>query len=287
MTGMSTVDHRCRRIAGTHARVLPRTRMAGDLAVAAKVLVVESKEVPGDRVRNLAVVSAVGLDEALRARAYPGRGVLMVRTVSGTRCLAYFLTGRSSASLQRELVVAAGGDVEVRDRRARRTPDELRHYTAVARRGDVIVVGNGSQVLPLAEDLAEGSEPLTAFARFDFEPDEPIFTPRIWIVTTVNETGPSVVGYAVRSGRPSSGADRVAWAASELAAGEGILMSTYDGTASRVSTARAPLDITTAAATPNELLGELWAALDPELRVAALAFDPSALPTEVEIAGRE
>ncbi len=189
----------------------------------------------------------------------------MVRTLTGSRCLAYFLTGRSSASLQRELVVAAGGDVEVQDRSAGGTPDELRHYTAVARRGDVIVVGNGTQVLPLAEDLAGGSEPLTAFARFDVEPDEPIFTPRIWIATTVNQNGPSVLGYAVRSGRPSMGTDRVAWVAGELAAGEGILMTTYDGTATRVSTARAPLDITTAAATPNELLGELWAALDPEL----------------------
>ncbi len=237
--------------------------------------------------RSLAAMSAVRLDEALRARAYPGRGVLMVRTVTGGRCLAYFLTGRSSASLQRELVVAVGGDVEVRDRRTGRTPDELRHYTAVARRGDVIVVGNGGQVLPLAEDLAEGSEPLEAFARFGFEPDEPIFTPRIWIATTVTGTGPSVLGYAVRSGRPSNGADRVAWAAGELAAGEGILMTTYDGTATRVSTARAPLDVTTAAATPKELLGELWAALDPELRVAALAFDPNALPTDVEIVGHE
>lgn len=227
------------------------------------------------------------LDEALRARAYPGRGVLMVRTVTGGRCLAYFLTGRSSASLQRKLVVAVDGDVEVRDRRAGRAPDELRHYTAVARRGDVIVIGNGTQVLPLAEDLADGSEPLTAFARFAYEPDEPIFTPRIWIATTVTEAGPCVLGYAIRSGRPSNGADRVAWAAGELAAGEGILMSTYDGTATRVSTARAPLDVTTAAATPKELLEELWAALDRELRVAALAFDPSALPTDVEIIGRE
>jgi len=106
-------------------------------------------------------------------------------------------------------------------------------------------------------------------------------------VTTVTETGSPVLGYVVRSGRPSKGADRVAWASGELAAGEGILMTTYDGTATRITAARAPLDITTAAATPNELFGELWAALDPELPDAALAFDPNALPTDVEIVGRD
>jgi hypothetical protein len=156
-------------------------------------------------------MSAVGLDEVLRARGYPGRGVLIARTITGNRCLAYFLTGRSSASLQRELAVGVTGDVEVRDLQTQRERDELRHYAAVA---------------------------------------------------------------------------RVAWTASGLAAGEGVLMTTDDSTANHVSAARTPVDVTIAAETADELLGELWAALDPELRVAAVAFDPATFPADIQIVGR-
>jgi hypothetical protein len=129
--------------------------------------------------------------------------------------------------------------------------------------------------------------PLTAFARFDFDPGESICTPRIWIAPTVTENRLGRAGVCSPQWRPIKGRGPGGVGVSELAAGEGILMTTYDGTATRITAARAPLDITTAAATPNELFGELWAALDPELPDAALAFDPNALPTDVEIVGRD
>lgn len=139
----------------------------------------------------------------------------------------------------------------------------------------------------MAEALAAGVEPLAAFSKHDYEPDEPIFTPRVWISTGIAEDGPCLFGCAIRAGRPSAGTDRVTWTPGALAAGEGLLMSTYDGSVDSVSTARAPVEFTTKATSPSELLHEIWNALDRELRVAAMAFDPAAFSSEVHILGRD
>lgn len=59
--------------------------------------------------------------------------------------------------------------------------DALRHYVALARRGAWWVLGNGDQVVPIADDLAGGADLATAWGRHTFEPDPPIYTPRIWL----------------------------------------------------------------------------------------------------------
>jgi IMP cyclohydrolase len=214
------------------------------------------------------------VSELLQSRPYPGRGVLAARTAAGKRCLVYFLTGRSPASREREIVVLDDGDVAVRSTGGGQPADALRHYVAAARRGQVIVVGNGSQVVPVAEALAAGAAPLDAWAEHSYEPDQPIFTPRIWVTTTTQPGGPCLIGYATRSGRAGGDADRVIWAPGELAPGDGTVMSTYDGSAASVRTARLPQDVRTGAGSVDELLAEVWFALDPDLRVAAMAVDP-------------
>jgi IMP cyclohydrolase len=221
--------------------------------------------------------------ELLHARPYPGRGVLAARTAGGQRCIVYFLTGRSPASRQREIVVLPDGDVAVRSTAGGQPTDALRHYVAAARRERVVVVGNGSQVSLRAEALAAGTGPLDAWTEHSYEPDEPIFTPRVWVTTTTEFGGSSLIGYASRSQRAEGDADRVIWAPGEIAPGDGTLMSTYDGSAERVRTARLPEDVHTGAGSVSELLAEVWAALDPDLRVAALALDPEDFTGTLEL----
>jgi IMP cyclohydrolase len=223
------------------------------------------------------------VSEILQSRPYPGRGVLAARTATGERCLVYFLTGRSPASREREIVVLADGDVAVRSTGDGQPADALRHYVAAAQRDGVVVVGNGSQVVPLAEALARGADPLDAWSAHSYEPDEPIYTPRIWASTTTDPDGPVLLGYATRSARAAGDVDRVIWAPGRLAAGDGTLMSTYDGSAANVRTARVPEDVSTAAASLDELLTEVWSALDPDLRVAALALSPDDFADTLQI----
>lgn len=219
-------------------------------------------------------MTALGLAEILAGRAYPGRGVLGFRTASGDLCLGYFLTGRSEASRDRELTTEPGGDVVVRGRGSDASTDVLRHYAAVARRGETLVIGNGDQVVPLSESLAAGVEPLAAFSAYQFEPDPPIFTPRIWLVTRTTDRPELLFGAAVRNARGTDEADHVAWAVAGLQPGDGVLLTTYEGTAAEVTTSRAPVDFAFSADGPQSLLDGLWDLLDPALRVAALVLDP-------------
>lgn len=210
------------------------------------------------------------LASVLADRPYPGRGVLLARADDGALGVVYFLTGRSEGSRRRALAVRAGGDVAVEDTSAG-PHDALRHYVAVARRGTWLVVGNGDQVVPLAESLSSGESVAQAWGAHTFEPDPPICTTRIWVALDAASPADGVVGAAKRSGRGDDSTDHLAWTAGHVAPGTGVLMTTYDGSTSEVRSTAAPVDVAAPAASLEALLDQVWDGLDPALRVAALA----------------
>lgn len=55
-----------------------------------------------------------------------------------------------------------------------------------------------------------------------------------------------------------------------LQPGEGVLLTTYEGTAEHVVTSGVPVDITTSAGDGDQLLDQVWSPLRPGLAVAAL-----------------
>jgi IMP cyclohydrolase len=213
------------------------------------------------------------LAEVLSGRGYPGRGCLATRTQDGVLHFAYFLTGRSQASRARALAVLPSGDLQVRDT-GHGPHDGLRHYTAVARRGSWFVVGNGDQVVPLAEDLARGVSEVRAGQAHAFEPDPPIFTPRIWMAHSSASDVDCLLGFARRSARGDGRTDRTLIQVESLIPGTGILMTTYDGSASEVHTTPSASDVTVDAVSGQRLLTEVWAGLDYGLRVAAVVLQP-------------
>lgn len=206
----------------------------------------------------------------LAARPYPGRGLLLARTADGELGVVYFLTGRSEGSRARALRVLDGGDVAVGDTSAG-PHDALRHYVAVARRGSRLVVGNGDQVVPIAEALDAGQPVHVAWAAHSYEPDPPICTSRIWVVCDDDDDADGVLGVAKRSARGGDGTDRLLWSVGALGAGTAVVMTTYDGGVQDVRSTAAPVDAAAPAASLADLLDGVWEALDPALRVAALA----------------
>jgi hypothetical protein len=119
------------------------------------------------------------LHQVLAGNRYPGRGVLWARTLDGTLCGGYFLTGRSAASQARvlrrgdgELIVTPAGESE---------HDPLRHYVAARERSGWLVFGNGEQVAVVADRLEDGRLPAEALDGLEYELDPPIFTPRITV----------------------------------------------------------------------------------------------------------
>jgi len=62
-------------------------------------------------------------------------------------------------------------------------------------------------------------------------------------------------------------------------------MTTYCGTAAEIITSACPTDVTVSAASVDEALTTIWEAPDPDLRVAALAFDPRDVADSLRLAG--
>jgi len=216
------------------------------------------------------------IDELLASRPYPGRGVLVARTLNGSRCFVYFVTGRSEASQRRRLVVRDGGEIAVEDSASGNASDPLRHYVAAVARGKVVVVGNGSHVTPIADALQGGIDPLQAFAPHTYEPDDPVFTPRIWAAATAGGDARLLLGSVARSQSSDGAPVHGVWSLGHLTPGSGSLLSTYEGDRQTLRSARVPIEVATTAPDLNEMLVEVWSALEHDVRVAALAVDPDA-----------
>ncbi|MFJ4675778.1 IMP cyclohydrolase [Kitasatospora sp. NPDC088783] len=220
---------------------------------------------------------SIDLAEALAAHPYPGRGVLRCRTADGASAAAYFLTGRSPASRARALRAGADGTLAVvpTDVRAH---DDLRHYPAVRRGGGRVVYGNGEQVATVADRLDAGLSPLEALDGLDYEPDPPVFTPRLTVVADVRPDGPTWFGAARRGAAARTATDRLFLRLDALPPGEGVLLTTYRGAPSAPATGAPYLEVSTPYPDAAALLDRLWSALPPAYRVAAAVFDPAAFP---------
>jgi IMP cyclohydrolase len=221
------------------------------------------------------------LEDLLSARPYPGRGLVVAKTRQGALHVVYFLTGRSDTSRSRAIAILPNGDAAVQDITSTGSHDALRHYAAAARRQNWLVVGNGDQVVPIAEDLAGGASITAAWSRHSYEPDPPIYTSRIWAAFEVSSSGADcTIGFASRSSRSGGGCDRVAWSIGVLPAGSGALMTTYSGTPDNIVSTQHPDSLNTAAGTGEDLLHSVWEALPPTIRVAALLLDVSLAPRQ-------
>ncbi|MFJ8626440.1 IMP cyclohydrolase [Kitasatospora sp. NPDC093550] len=216
------------------------------------------------------------LTTLLSSNPYPGRGVLCARTRSGSVLGGYFLTGRSAASKDRALRV--DGDDLVVGPIAPTGHDPLRHYAAAQSTPDWLVFGNGEQVSQVTERLRAGASAADSLGGLEYEPDAPIRTSRITALLSRDGGRTAVLGAA----RPSTGSrlstNVMTLTVQDLEPGEAVLLTTYRSDGRTVLVA-APFDETTVDATTGaELLDEIWSALNPEYRVAAVVLDPAKGP---------
>jgi IMP cyclohydrolase len=214
------------------------------------------------------------VSQVLSGNPYPGRGVVWARTLGGELCGAYFLTGRSAASRGRTLRRGVGElVVSPTDATAH---DPLRHYVAAREHGGWLVFGNGEQVATVADRLEEGRTPATALDGLEYEPDPPIFTPRITVVADLG-SGRAWFGAARRSAGGRVAADVMTLVVRDLAPGDAVLMTTYRSDGKQVATGEPFVEARTEAGDREELTAEVWEALRPELRVAAAVFEAGRL----------
>lgn len=209
------------------------------------------------------------LGEVVGSSEYPGRGLAIGRDARGVPFATYWLTGRSTASQQRD-VALADREIFVRDLSGAAT-DDLRHYSAAVRGDDWVIVGNGNHVRELTEARAQNVDPQLALRKLAYEPDPPIRTPRIAAAAVL--AGHELRGVVVGSARSYPGAeDQVQHPSlhtARIESGSAVMTTTYAGTAEQVVTDGQPRTVAVPAGW-NSLAEMLWDLLNPTLRVAVV-----------------
>ena len=120
------------------------------------------------------------IDELLRANAYPGRGIILGLSGDGNRSvLVYFIMGRSMNSRNRVFERTSDGIRTKAHDPGKMVDPSLVIYHPVRVFGGRTIVTNGDQTETIYEYLASGQDFHSALQTREFEPDPPIYTPRI------------------------------------------------------------------------------------------------------------
>lgn len=208
----------------------------------------------------------------MRINPYPGRLLLLARTADGQLAAGYALTGRSTESRARRLELITEDELAVLPVEES-ADDALRHYSAACLGEAWTVYGNGRQVSEVAARLRDGQHPDQALHGLEYEPDPPIYTPRITaVVDRIDGTAWFAAARRPQGGRRT--ADTTVTRLGSLAIGEGVALFTYESDGDEVRTAQHHVDLHTTAADAKALMDELWAALDRRFLVAATVFVP-------------
>ncbi|PRB43009.1 hypothetical protein CQ020_05810 [Arthrobacter sp. MYb23] len=205
------------------------------------------------------------------ARKYPGRGLVLGLDVQGVAFGLYWLTGRSSASQQRRIQLNESS-VVVQDLTGGPT-DELRHYTAAVRDSHAVILGNGSHVEEIWDDVQTDTTFEEAHRKIDYEPDPRIYTPRISATAALTRKGAQgfVTAGAVSDPHWPRITQHRTLHIESPAPGQGQLVTTYVGDLDSPQPNGNPVVVRVESGWES-IVSELWAVLDPNLKVAVGAF---------------
>lgn len=168
------------------------------------------------------------LTDVLLSQSYHGRGIVSGLNPDGDKAvIAYFIMGRSENSRNR--VFAAEGcnlRTEAYDE-SKLTDPTLIIYRPLRVDGKRIIVTNGVQTDGIAKLLDKKHLTFEQALQFiDFEPDPPIYTPRISAIINLNNFNYSMSIAKTADGNPDS-CNRFCYSYSNPIAGQGHFIHTY------------------------------------------------------------
>jgi IMP cyclohydrolase len=205
------------------------------------------------------------------ALTYPGRGLVLGRDVHGVAFGLYWLTGRSQASQQRRIQLAETS-VVVQDL-SDGPRDELRHYTAAVRNARAIMLGNGTHVVAVCDDVEAGASFDDAHRKIAYEPDPPIYTPRITAMAALNPSGAHgfLTACAASDTRWPGITQHRTLRIEAPASGQAQLVTTYSGNLDNPKPSGNPSAVSVESSWKS-LVSDVWEVLEPNLKVAVTAF---------------
>lgn len=119
--------------------------------------------------------------DELAGNSYPGRGIAIGKSADGKNAvIAYFIMGRSENSLNRVFEEDLNDGLRTKAFDESKLADPtLVIYSPVRVLGDWTIVTNGDQTDTIYDYLDEGGTFEEALRTRTFEPDPPIYTPRV------------------------------------------------------------------------------------------------------------
>lgn len=125
-------------------------------------------------------MNIISMEEELNRSKYHGRGIVLGKSRNGkSAVIIYFIMGRSENSRNRifiedgdELIIKAYDEAKLED-------PALIIYSPIKLFDKKLIVGNGDQTQTIFKGLRDGKSLEKSLEERKFEPDAPIFTPRI------------------------------------------------------------------------------------------------------------
>ena len=206
--------------------------------------------------------------ELLSRMEYPGRVIIIGRSQKVDTVVMYAITGRSPSSQARRLIIDESNKtifVKPTDEETLKTgqPELLVYSSVIYNKG--LVVSNGKQTDSVREALDLQKRPadilLKGLETWDYEPDEPNYTPRISGCVTDKGAALSVIK------RAEDGSVLKYFFDVPLIAGKGKLIATYTGDNEKPlpSFYGEPLDVDLSFGSAEECVEAMYAALAPEV----------------------
>ena len=205
--------------------------------------------------------------EKLSKMEYPGRVIIIGKSPQGDDVVMYAITGRSPSSQARRLEIDGENKnifVKPTDEETLKTGQpELLVYSAIMY-GKGIVVGNGKQTEDINTCMDREKEPVEVLLEgqrnWDYEPDEPNYTPRISGCITDKGAALSVTKRAEDSAVIKHYFDI------PLIPGKGKMIATYTGVNEKPlpSFSGEPIDVEITSTSTDECVETMYEALGPE-----------------------
>ena len=134
-------------------------------------------------------MSKLSLYELIKAKKYPGRGIVIGKTDAGKKAVvAYFIMGRSENSRNRVFKEEGEGIKTEAYDESKLTDPSLIIYSPVKIIDNKLIVSNGDQTDTIYEGLKSGLGLESSLKKRSFEPDAPNYTPRISGLMEFNNT---------------------------------------------------------------------------------------------------
>ena len=215
-------------------------------------------------------MNTLDLNEFLKSRPYPGRGILVGNAHNGTwaqSVIAYFIMGRSENSRNRVFEQTEDGIRTKAFDESKMTDPSLIIYHPVRMVGSTTIVTNGDQTDTIRDALLEGRSYVDALRTRTYEPDEPNYTPRISGV--VNRDGSYCLSILKSLDGEPGVCQRNFYEYSFLSYQTGHFISTYEGFGDPIpSFSGEPVRVAITAPTAKELADQLWDSLNGDNKVS-------------------